>query len=68
MVGVMKITATSFKRTCAFCIQCPYPAAGHCGPTPLQETPRHSQASLTQSLVGHCSFLLAPGVHKVLRK
>ena len=34
-------------------------AAGHCQPTPLPETPRHSQASLGQSLVG--SFLLSPG-------
>ena len=35
------------------------PAAGHCQPTPLLETPGHSQACLAQSLVG--SFLLSPG-------
>ena len=37
-----------------------------CGPTPLPETPGHSQAPLAQSLVG--SLLLSPGsgVHKVL--
>ena len=37
----------------------PDPAAGHCQPMPLLETPGHSQASLGQSLVG--SFLLSPG-------
>ena len=34
-------------------------AAGHCRPTPLPETPGHSQASLGQSLWG--SLLLCPG-------
>ena len=42
----------------------PEPVAGHSQPTPLLETPGHSQASLAQSFVG--SFLLGPGVHKVL--
>ena len=37
----------------------PNPAAGHRRPTPAPETPRHSQASLGQSLVG--SLLLGPG-------
>ena len=37
----------------------PDPAAGHCQPTPLPETPGHSQASLGQSLVG--SLLLSHG-------
>ena len=32
----------------------------------LPETPEHSQAILAQSLGGHCSFLLGPGVHTVL--
>ena len=41
------------------CTQCPEPAAGHHQPTPLLETPGHSQASLCQSLVG--SLLLYPG-------
>ena len=40
-------------------VSAPDPAAGHCGPTSLPETPRHSQASLAQSLVG--SLLLSPG-------
>ena len=48
------------------CTQCPNPAAGHHQPTPLLETPGYSLASLGQSLVGHCSFLLGPGAHKVL--
>ena len=30
----------------------PDPVSGHCQPTPLQETPKHSQADLAQSLVG----------------
>ena len=30
----------------------PVPAAGHCWPTPLQETLKHSQAGLAQSFVG----------------
>ena len=36
----------------------PNPVAGHCQPTPLSESPGHSQASLYQSLVG--SLLLSP--------
>ena len=39
-------------------VSAPDPAAGHCGPTSLPETPRHSQASLAQSVVG--SLLLSP--------
>ena len=42
-----------------YCTQCPQPAAGHHQPMPLLETPGHSQASLSQSLVG--SLLLSPG-------
>ena len=49
---------------CAF--SAPSPAAGHHQPTSPPETPRHSQASLGSHLWGHCSFLLGPGVHKVL--
>ena len=36
----------------------PNPAAAHYWPTPLSETPEHSQASLSPSLVG--SLLLSP--------
>ena len=72
MVGVMKIMETSFKRshagTASFIGSAPYPAAGHCRPTPPPETPGHSQASLGSKdlLWGHWSFLLGPGAQKVL--
>ena len=50
---VMKIMATSFKRshagTAAFSV--PNSAAGHSQPTPLPEIPGHSWASLGHSLV-----------------
>ena len=61
MVEVMKIMATSFKRShaCSATLSVPNPAAGHHQPTPPLETPGHSQASLGQSLVG--SLLLSPG-------
>ena len=41
------------------CTECPNPAPGHHCPTPLPETPRHSRASVGQSLMG--SLLLSPG-------
>ena len=54
MVEVVKIMATSFKRSSArtATLSAPDPAAGHRRPTPPPETPGHSQASLGQSLVG----------------
>ena len=64
----MKIQATSFKRSCGCTavLSAPDPASGHHQPMPPPETSGHSQASLGQSLVGYCSLLLGPGVHKVL--
>ena len=61
MVEVMKIMATSFKRSHAgtATLSVPNPAAGHCQPMPLLETAGHSQASLGQSLVGY--LFLYPG-------
>ena len=61
MVKVMKIMATSFKRSHAgtATLSVPNPAAGHCQPMPLLETAGHSQASLGQSLVGY--LFLYPG-------
>ena len=61
MVEIMKITGTSFKKSCACAatLSAPDPTAGHHRPTPLPETPGHSGASLGQSLVG--SLLLSPG-------
>ena len=48
------------KVPCIHCrTQCPDPGAGHLQPTPLPETPGHSQISLDQSLAG--SLLLSPG-------
>ena len=48
LVGVMKIMATSFKRSPARTaeLSAPDPAAGHHRPMPLPEIPGHSQASL----------------------
>ena len=61
MVEVMKIIVTSFKKFCACtaALSAPDPAAGHHWSMPLLETPRHSWASLGQSLVG--SLLLSSG-------
>ena len=52
MVEGMKIMGTSFKRSHAHnaALSAPDPAAGHHQPTPLPETPGHSQASRGQSL------------------
>ena len=57
----IKIMEASFKRshTCTAIFSAPNPAVGHHQPTPPPETPGHSQASLSQSLVG--SWLLSPG-------
>ena len=68
MVEVRNIMLTSFKMShagTAIGHAC-NPAAGHQCPMLLPETPGHSRASLGQSLCGHCSFFLGPGVHKVL--
>ena len=70
MVEVMKIMATSFKRShaCSAALSASDPEAGHHQPTPPLETPGHSWACLGQFLVGSLwgPFLLGPGVHKVL--
>ena len=60
MVEVMKIMATSFKRSHASTatLSAPDPEAGHHWPMTPLETPGHSQASLGQSLVG--SLPLSP--------
>ena len=51
----------SFKMSPAHTAVCstPKPAAGHCRPMPLLETPGHSRASLGQSCLG--SLLLSSG-------
>ena len=63
MVEVMKIKATSFRRSHALV---PQPAAATVDPClcrRLLDTQRQVWVSL---LGGHCSFLLGPGVHKIL--
>ena len=55
MMEVMKITS----HACTPALSAPNPAAGHCQPKPLPETPGHSWASLGQSLLG--SLFLSPG-------
>ena len=61
MVEVIKTVGTSFKSShaCTATLSAPNPVADHLRPTPLPETPGHSQASLDQSLVG--SLILSPG-------
>ena len=68
MVEAMKIMVTSFKRSHAgtAILSAPSPAAGHHQPMPPLDIPGHSQASLSQCLVGHCSFVLGPGAHNFL--
>ena len=62
MVGVMWLPSKGFMPACCSsqdcCSQSPDPMAGHYWPTPPLETPRHSQSSLAQSLLG--SLLLSP--------
>ena len=61
MVEVIKIMATSFKRSHSLTatLSAPNPAAGHSRPMPPPKTPGPSWATLGQSLVG--SLLLSPG-------
>ena len=58
--GVMVVMATSFKRRLPGLLwSVPLTPWQDTWPTPLLETPRHSQASLARSLVG--SLLFSPG-------
>ena len=61
MVEVMKIIVTSLKRShaCTATVHALNPAVGH--HQPMQETPRHTRASLGQSPIGSLFFLLGPG-------
>ena len=61
------LMATSFRRayaTTRYVVpRAPAPLAGHCWPTPLQETLKSSKAGLAQSLWGllvHTRFCLSP--------
>ena len=68
MVEVMKIMATSFKRShaCTAAVSAPNAAAGHRQPTPPPETPGYHGQVWVSLLWSHYSFLLGPGVHKIL--
>ena len=61
MVEVVRIMLTCFQRshTGTAALNAPDPSSGHHQPTPLPKTPRHSQASLSQSLVW--TLLFFPG-------
>ena len=61
ILEVMKIMVTSFKwcHACTAALSAPDPAASHCRPMSLLETPGHSQSSLGQSFVE--SLLLSSG-------
>ena len=67
MVVVMKIMVTSLERSqaCSATLSAPNPAAGHHRPTPLLETPGHSQQARDSLLWGHYFFLQVLA-HKVL--
>ena len=68
MVEIMKIMMTSFKKSHAYTatLSAPNPAAGDIDPR-LCWRLLDTQGKVWVSLLwGHCSFLLGPGVHKVL--
>ena len=66
--SIAGLMAASSKRTCATCHDCgtaaagaPVPGAGHCWPTPLQETLKQTLKGRpgSASCEGHCSFPLS---------
>ena len=68
MVEVMKIMATSFKRShaCTAALSAPTLQLATANPC-LQQRLLNSQGQVWVSLLwGHCSFLLGPGTHKLL--
>ena len=48
-------------KYCISILSAPNPAPGHRQPIPMLETPGPSRASLGQTPLGHCSFLLGRG-------
>ena len=68
MVEVMKVMATSFKRShaCTVAFSAPDPEAGHPDPRLCQRLLNTHRQGWVSLLWGHCSFLLGPGVHKVV--
>ena len=67
MVEVMKIMATSFKRSHArtAALSARNTAVGHHPPPLCQRLPDTHGKVWVNLLWGHCPFLLGPGVHKV---
>ena len=65
---IMKIMVTSFKRCHARTAlrSAPNPAAGHADPSLCQGLQDNYGKIGTSLVCSHCSFLLSPGVHKVL--
>ena len=59
VVGVMQPSSKGLMPAHTVVFSAPDPTAGHCRPTPLLETPGHSQANLAHSLVR--TLLLSPG-------
>ena len=72
MVEIMKIMATSFKRShaCTATLSAPSSAAGHHQPTTdscLCQRLLDTYGQVCVSLLwGHCFFLLGPSVYKIL--
>ena len=68
MVEVMKILATTFKRSHALtaAFSAPNPAVAIANPCVHQKLLDTHRQVCVNLLWGHCSFLLGPGVHKVL--
>ena len=68
MVEVMKIMATSFKRSHAGtgALSAPNPVVSHHWHMLPPDTPGTHRQVWVSLLWGHCSLLLGPGVHKVL--
>ena len=68
MVEIMKLMATSFKRSsaCNAAFSAPDPAAGHCNPHLCQRLLDTGRQVWVPLLWGHCPFLLGPSAHRVL--
>ena len=68
MVEIMKIMATSFKRSHVYTatLTAPNPAAGHHRSTPPLETQDSPGQVWVSLLWDHCSFLQSLGEHKFL--
>ena len=66
--GGNEYNGTSFKRSHAHtaALSAPNSEAGHLPPMSPLETPGHSHQIWVSLFWGHCSFLLCPGMHKVL--